>query len=160
MELIAKDTDDLADGSGKAHMTWLAKDIVLTAAMNSEFVDYTDSSLYTTILPDLKSGIDSTIQGYMKPVTKTRRDNSGTTQSSNETFWIPSYRETFGSTSKESSGCIYNFRFPSNAARVTSRSWWLRTYNSGTTYGVVRYDGAHLGYVVTNAWGVFPGFCI
>ncbi len=121
MELIAKDTDDLADETGKAHMTWLAKDIIFNAKMKNSgntTCGYTSSDMYTT-LANLKSQIDSTIQGYIKPVTKTWKDyGAGETRSSTETFWIPSAREISGGTTYEDSGCDYTSKFSSASNRI------------------------------------------
>lgn len=167
MQLIAKDTDELSDGTGNAHTTWIARDIMLTARMNSSEVvtdGYAGSAMYKTTLPNLKDGIDETIQGYMKSVKKTWRDDTGSTKTSDETFWIPSYREIFGGTPYENAGCVYGF-FNSTASKIKKRggsadSWWLRSVGGRTYFEYVYTNGYANNQAANKSSGVVPGFCI
>ena len=170
MELVAKDADDLADESGKAHMTWISKDILFNSTMNNSNMtngDYSGSLIYTTIA-NLKSSIDETIQGYMKPVTKTWSDystGSKVVNSSTETFWIPSHREIFNSSSYEDSGATYSSKFTSSSDRKKNRNgsasgWWLRSAASTTSFKNVGTNGNDDNTYFSFSSGVVPGFCI
>lgn len=170
MELVAKDADDLADESGKAHMTWISKDILFNSKMNNSNTTnggYPGSLMYTTIA-NLKSSIDSTIQGYMKPVTKTWSDystGSKVVNSSTETFWIPSHREIFNSSSYEDSGAAYSSKFTSSSNKKKNLNgsasyWWLRSADSTTAFGCVGNGGGDSVNGASFSFGVVPGFCI
>ena len=170
MELIAQDTDDLADESGKAHMTWLSRDIAVTGKMTSSGETgsgYTSSLGYTTVA-NIKSNIDPVIQGYMKSVTKTWSQHStGSTQSSAETFWIPSAREVGGGSSYEDSGCSYS-KFSTQASRkkyntgtTEANAWWLRSAASSAIYAYITNMGQMYSTGVAGTdRGIVPGFCI
>lgn len=169
MQLVAKDADELSDNTGNAHTTWIARDIMLTAQMNSSNVTtdgYAGSNMYKTTLPNLKAGIDETIQGYMKSVKKTWKDvTSSSTKTSDETFWIPSNREIFGGTSYENAGCVYTGFFTDAASRIKKRSgsangWWLRSAYSTAHFGFVYSTGSEGSGNASNSSGVVPGFCI
>ena len=169
MQLVAKDTDELSDSTGNAHTTWIARDIMLTAKMNSSNVTtngYAGSAMYNTTLPNLKDGIDETIQGYMKSVKKTWKDvTSSSTKTSDETFWIPSSREIFGGTSYENAGCVYTGFFNNATARIKKRNgsanlWWLRSANGTTYFRNVSVSGGGSDGRASDSRGVVPGFCI
>lgn len=169
MQLVAKDTDELSDNTGNAHTTWIARDIMLVARMNSSNVTtdgYAGSAMYETTLPNLKAGIDETIQGYMKSVKKTWKDEtSSSTKTSDETFWIPSNREIFGGTSSENAGCVYTEFFADAASRIkkmngSAGNWWLRSASSTTAFGCVNSNGNDYSYGASYSRGVVPGFCI
>lgn len=169
MQLVAKDTDELSDNTGNAHTTWIARDIMLTAQMNSSNVTtdgYAGSNMYKTTLPNLKVGIDETIQGYMKSVKKTWKDvTSSSTKTSDETFWIPSSREIFGGTSYENAGCVYTRFFNNATARIKKRngsatSWWLRSAHSTARFRYVYSGGTENNFSASSSNGVVPGFCI
>lgn len=169
MQLVAKDTDELSDNTGNAHTTWIARDIMFKAKMNSSNVatdGYAGSNMYKTTLPNLKAGIDETIQGYMKSVKKTWKDvTSSSTKTSDETFWIPSYREMFGGSSNENAGCVYTGFFTNAASKIKKMNgsasyWWLRSANSTTSFRFVGSNGGDGDNSASISNGVVPGFCI
>ena len=170
MELVAKDADDLADESGKAHMTWISKNVLFNSKMNNSDTSkggYSGSLMYTTIA-NLKNSIDSTIQGYMKLVTKTWSDystGSKVVNSSAETFWIPSYREIFNSSDYENRGVAYSDKFTSYSNRKkylngSVVNWWLRSANNTGNFNLVDNGGGGGGSISSRLYGVVPGFCI
>ena len=166
MQLVAKDTDELSNKEN-AHTTWVAQNLISNVPMNDSNTTnggYVGSALHNTTLPNLKAGIDSTIQGYMKPVTKTWSDystGSKVVNSSTETFWIPSHREIFGEDSYENVGCIYTVFFADATSRSRKSTWWLRS--AGSTTAFVRMNATQGNSIVGNASipnYVVPGFCI
>lgn len=102
-ELVAFDTDELADGSGKAHMTWVARNLLNSEhAMNENNScngGWPDSDmrywLHDSILPKFPEALRTSI----KEVTKYSMldDHSygseGETIISTDKIWIPSLKE-------------------------------------------------------------------
>ncbi len=73
LEIVAFDKDDLADGSGKAHITWIAKHIVFRAEMNTS---NTNSGGWANckLRSDLRAMLDSSsadLKSAVKEVNKT-----------------------------------------------------------------------------------------
>lgn len=179
MQLVAFDADDKADGSGKAPMTWVMKDLLKTNhRMNPSKVDGQEgtgtlggydktemkSYLTETILPLFPADIRNNIV----PVTKHQKayDASGTAfqESTTETLWIPGNKEIFNSTSYDADGSSYSDVFKDQTSRIKKRngsalSWWLRSANNTTDFrrvGSSGYDGSGSAYI---SIGVCPGFC-
>ena len=73
MVLIAKDTDDLADGSGKAKTTWLSRGLIGRNKMNTSSTNsngWAQSEMRTWLRETILPTLDSTIQSNIKEVTK------------------------------------------------------------------------------------------
>ena len=179
MQLVAFDTDDKADGSGKAPMTWIMKDLLPTThRMNPAKVDGTEgtgtlggydktemkSYLTETILPLFPADVRNNIV----PVTKHQKafDASGTTfqESTTETLWIPGHKEIFNSTSYDTDGYAYSDVFKDATSRIKKRngsaiSWWLRSASGATSFRRVYYSGSDDYGSAYNTGGVCPGFC-
>lgn len=171
MEIIAFDADDLADGSGKAKITWLSKGLFASHNMNASRTNtngWTATAMRSWLRDDIFPTLDSTLRsGGIKEVTKTYYDyTTSTTKSTSDTVWIPSAREMFGGDSYESSGCDYTEYFDSSAKRIkynTSGSaslWWLRSaysyYSSG--FRIVNSDGSVGTTDAYDSIGVALGF--
>lgn len=170
MQIVAMEADDLADGSGKAKITWLSKGLFTTHKMNNTGTNangWAQSVMRTWLRETILPTLDSTIQSNIKEVTKTYYDKTTTsTLSITDTVWIPSAREIYGGASYESAGCDYTSLFNSNSARIkynTSGSanlWWLRSASSGngTSFRIVGNDGGVYGNSASNTNGVALGF--
>ena len=181
MQLVAMDTDDLADNTGKARMTWIAKSIIENHAMNStqKTADGTTSwtaggwgncemrtYLRETILPLMPE----VLQNNIKEVTKTYRVKSPTDETASiaDTVWIPSYKEVgFTNASYiENDGVVYSGVFNSNANRIkyqangSANSWWLRSAYSANRFSMVDGSGSENSNYAYNASGLVLGFCI
>ena len=176
LQLAAIDGDDLADNSGKAHMTWLLKDCYRTTHnMNSSAVT-TDgwagtamrSWLRDTVMPTLPDVITEN----MKEVSKTYYDYGTTsTLTATDKIWIPSYREVMMGTDKENSGVQYSGLFGTSTStgnrdsRVkyyngSAYNWWLRSAYSSSYFYYVYNFGSNNNYYANYASGVVFGFCI
>jgi len=173
MELVAKNTDQLSDDSGTAHMTWMTKDIPFKRQMNSGSTNangWTATAMRTylvdTYMPKLTD-----VASAMKEVKKTWYNyTTKDTQTSNDKIWIPSTYEMFtesGSTSVvEDSGVKYT-KFNSNNNRIKKYNgsndyYWLRsagTSGSGYFYSVSG-DGYRSYCYAGVSCGVAFGFCI
>ena len=175
MELVAFDADELADGSGKAHMTWIAKDLLNT----EHFMNEEDTNeggwpasdmrawLRDSILPLFPETVRSNIR-EVKKYSYSYSDNG--TISSSDTIWIPSRREMFGADNAfEDEGPEYLTAFPDDASRqkqhigVSEPSrWWLRSASLGSAgdFNLVTYDGFDwIGNGALIVYGVVVGFC-
>lgn len=179
MQLVAFDTDDKADGSGKAPMTWIMKDLLKTThRMNPAKVDGQEgtgslggydktemkSYLTETILPLFPADVRNNIV----PVTKHQKayDASGTAfqESTTETLWIPGDKEIFNRTTYDTDGYAYSDVFNDSTSRKKKRNgsfgfWWLRSAYSSTSFWSVNSDGSNISYYARNTYGVCPGFC-
>ena len=175
MELVAFDADELADGSGKAHMTWIAKDLLNTEHFMNE--EYTNEGgwpasdmrawLRDSILPLFPETVRSNIR-EVKKYSYSYSDNG--TISSSDTIWIPSGREMFGADNAyEDEGPEYLTAFPDHASRqkqhigVSEPSrWWLRSASNYSDYFFSNvYSDGSLWYDNRANYddGVVVGFC-
>ena len=173
MELVAFDADELADGSGKAHMTWIAKNLLNTIhVMNVGGneggwpASYMCVWLQDSILPLFPDTVRSNIK-EVKKYSYSYSDKG--TISSSDKIWIPSLREVFGEdNSYEDSGPEYLTAFSDAASRIKRRAgepywWWLR---SATNF---YDDDIDFVYIDGSDWynifasyvnGVAVGFCL
>ena len=175
MELVAFDADELADGSGKAHMTWIAKNLLNTEHVMNE--EYTNEGgwpasdmrawLQKSILPLFPKAVRSNIS-EVKKYSYSYSDQG--TISSVDTIWIPSRRELLGANNAlEDKGTEYLTAFPDHASRqkqhigVSEPSrWWLRSasINCDNFFYYVNSDGSIWDdHYAHDVHGVAVGFC-
>ena len=175
MELVAFDADELADGSGKAHMTWIAKDLLNTEHfMNEEYTNeggWPASDMRAWLRDSILPLFPETVRSNIREVKKYSNSYSDKgTISSSDTIWIPSRREMFGADNAyEDEGPEYLTAFPDDASRqkqnigVSEPSrWWLRSasYFTDTTFYSVYIGGSRwYNYSAFNVCGVVVGFC-
>lgn len=178
MELVAFDADELADGSGKAHMTWIAKDLLNTGhVMNEEatnFGGWPASDMRAWLHDSILPMIPDTVRSNIKEVKKYSYSYSDEgTISSSDKIWIPSHREVFGaSDSDEDSGPEYLTAFSDAASRKKRRAgerywywWWLRSASDNFDYeyyfiGVANVGSDWNGSSAYREYGVAVGFCL
>ena len=177
-QLAAIEGDDLADNSGKAHMTWLLKNCYQTDhrmnATNTTTGGYPATEMRTWLTDTVLPTLPDTITGAIKEVTKTSYDyGTSSTLTSTEKLWIPSYREVMMGTDKEDSGVQYTGLFGTTTSTSSRDSrikysvfgsaylWWLRSAYSSTYFYIVGIAGSSYYYdgaSISN--GVVFGFCI
>ena len=154
MEIVAINTDDKADNSGKAAITWISKQLLNTARrMHSSSNDYavwSTCELRGYLRGEFFSTLPIVVQNGIKEVTKYTSQRTGATDwathSSTETIWIPSSKEIDNTV--ENNGPYY-----SCAARTTpwrskdhdpssywTSYWWLRTASTGPAYSAGCYQ--------------------
>ena len=174
MELVAFDADELADGSGKAHMTWIAKDLLDTRhVMNKEGTNeggWPASDMRAWLQDSILPMIPDTVRSNIKEVKKYSYSYSDEeTISSSDKIWIPSRREVFGASDRyEDSGPEYLTAFPDKTSRIKRRAgepywWWLRSVSFGYDiyfYGVTDDGSDWKGINANGAYGVAVGFCL
>lgn len=181
MQIVALDTDLLADNSGKAPMTWISKQLLKTShRMNPSYSSGTEGTgslggwekteMRTWLKETIKPIIPETVRNAIKPVKKYTRiyNDSGSSVSNvltTDDVWIPSHQEVLGNYRAESKGVYYSIAFPDNISRIKSRIgssaawWWFRTATLPHCFACVNTDGSYSADSSSNVGGVALGFC-
>lgn len=181
MQIAGFDVDDLADGSGKAHISFISKELLKTERrMNPALVNNGDGTyqegtgsiggwekcemrthLKETIKPMIREDVQENIVAVTKTQTAYNASGSSFTQTTEDDVWIPEYNECFGSSS------MYNALFKDTNENRTKRRvgafsntmWYLRSaYNKTAFRGVTSY-GSGYDYNASQTLGVPLGFC-
>lgn len=188
MQIVGIDVDDLADGSGKAPLTFISKELLKTShrmnpARTPSSAPYDEgtgaiggwdkSEMKQYILGTVVPNLPEVIRNNVKTVKKYTRifNTAGTAVNdveTDETFWLASRREMLGTVGNaETKGPIYSEVFPDNASRIkekvgatSSVSWWLRSAGNTGKFYYVYTDGSGSSNSVTNSYGVSLGFCL
>ena len=174
MQVAAFDTDDLADGSGKAAITWVAKELMVTRRrMTPSYVSGTEgtgavggwgkSEIRAYLANEIKPILPASLQSQIAPVTKSQQafDTSETkfTQTTTDELWLLGYDEVWNLTTL----------FPDQASRAkfitgttTTETWWLRDAYDRSNYRYVNPFGSltPTSYATsTYKYGVCLCFC-
>lgn len=187
MQIVGIDADDLADGSGKAPLTFISKELLNTDhRMNPRktpsSAPYNEGTgtiggwekceMRTYLKETIKPLIPQNVRSGIKEVTKHSNifDTSGSKVLNSVTtddVWIPSNQEIFGGTSYETLGHVYNGVFTDAESRKkykvgasSARGWWLRSANDESYFRTVSYTGDNTIYDARNASGIPLGFCL
>lgn len=168
-EIVAFDTDDLADNSGKAKITWLQKD---TLSEKMQWIGYTPSgaygyaeSLVRATAASKKSLFPTEVKNAMLAVHKIQsRYISGSWQTKNgettdEELWIPSDYEMCFTTSYENQGATYAARFTDNESRSGRGYFWLRSVTGDKKARVASDSGGVSSESVRGDRAILLGFC-
>ena len=181
MKLVAMDEDELADGSGKAPMTWVADKCLRTKhKMNYKRtnkggweVSIMRSWLRRAILPLMPTEVRNNICEVIK-YSYSYEERKGV--ASKDTIWIPSVREVFPAgyddwtdKRREQEGVSYTGVIKDDESRMRSRDgesgaswWWLRSASSDFSnhFTAVSSDGDDsYGIYANREGGVVVGFC-
>lgn len=181
MTIVGIDTDDLADNSGKAPITWISKQLLKTDnRMNPPYQSGTEGTgslggweaceMRNYLINTIKPLLPSEVRNALKTVKKYSRiyNTSETAVNnvvSNDDIWIPSMRE-MNFTGYETSGVTYSTAFHDNASRIkhnvggSAAWWWLRSASYTNSFRVVDGDGSSYGYGAYYSYGVAVGFVI
>jgi hypothetical protein len=181
VEIAAYNHDNLADGSGKATLTFFCKDLPnLTRAMNTETTNeggWEASEMRAFVNGELFDGMPEELKNIIKPVYKISDGgvNNKTLVTTTDNLWLASYDEvglTRGSSNLSGQGTIYSSIFTSNnnsrikyvLDSVDKGRWWLRSscYSSAEDrrFWRIQLTGSSYG---DGAYGLFYvafGFCI
>lgn len=180
MEIVAFDADDKADGSGKAKITWISKDLLNTThgmnpANSSGAIGtggnggWENCEMRTYLKETIKPLIPETVRNAIVSVTKVQSTVTDGTmvkdgQTTTEDVWIPSTHEVGSSNNYESTGAVYTTKFNGASARIKKRngsasSWWTRSAYSTTYWRRVSMNGGDDYYDSYRTIGVALGFC-
>lgn len=155
-EIVAFDTDDLADGSGKAKITWMSKNIVQKVTTPK---DTTNGYLQNTILPLMPTNVRSAIASVTKL--------NGSSGSTENLLWAPNYYEICAASinADTKSGAQYSGRFSQAEDRIkklagAATKWYTRS-NSNNYYYYVMENGSGDSSRFSNnqPYGLVFGFC-
>lgn len=172
MELVGMDVDELADDSGYAHMTWIAKEL-----LNSGYRMHFDYNTYEgwpesdlrdwlreSILPHVPAEVRNGIKTVKKYTNVYGEENAVT----EDKIWIPAESEVFPKDYiDDSKGTYYSDAFPDDTSRIRCRPgtsdaswWWLRTDDYWIFVLGVSSEGGFGGDFCTTKGGIVIGFCI
>ena len=174
VEIVGFNHDDLADGSGKAGITFGMVDSLSTYyPMNASNTNVNGwggsvrrSELQTTVFAQL----DADLQKVIKTVNKSTSagNKSSTINIYADTLFLFSETELFGTTSYSvgSEGKQYA-KFTTNASRIkkvngTARSWWERSprLSTSTEFCYVSATGTAGTNSASGNAGIAFGFCV
>lgn len=181
MQIAAFDTDDLADGCGKAPITWISKELLKTSRRfnpklvtnedgtyqegtgtiggweKSELRSYMNETVKTMIADNVRNRIVSVMKTH--PFFNTTGNNG--TQITNDSVWVPSYDEIYGDSSD-----MYQNAFKSvisSKKTVTGgtsyKSWWTRTAISNGYIRNISYKGGYENTGVNLNYFIALCFC-
>lgn len=142
--IVAFDTDDKADGSGKAGITWISKDLLPTGVRwnNTATTEggWEASNIRSYLKNTVKPLIPATVRNNIVEVSKisSTYENGAKVingQTTVDDVWIPSSYEVNFGTSYESVGAKYGNVFTDATSRIKKHNniksaWWLRTVSS------------------------------
>ena len=183
MQIAAIDGDVMSDGSGNAHITWIAKELLATKhCMNSSGNNangWAASEMRVYLQNDIWTLIPTNVQNAIVAVDKSYYDYTTlSTLICSDKIWIPSVREMGFKGSQygtyfycEDSGIVYSELFTDDNSRIktldgTANRWSLRTaYAKGKANFYVVDFGSSAGklngaYYSKDVSGVALCFCM
>lgn len=171
MQIVGIDVDDLADGSGKAPLTFISKELLATKHnmnySNTTTGGWESTAMRTYLKNTIKPLIPAAVVAGIKEVTKYSKsvDPANNNATTTDDVWIPSAREIFGGTSYESSGPVYTDLFDRASARIknlngSAGGWWLRSASDTAYFRYVDSSGNDKRNGANSARGVALGFCL
>lgn len=178
MQIAAFDADTLADGSGTAAISWVAKELLKTGCrMNPSQVNNGDGTyqegtgaiggwekceMRSYIQNTVKPLVPANVMSMISPVNKSHVAYDTTASSFNQTtaedLWVPSANEIKNSTS------VYGRLFPDKTSLIkrvgtTARLWATRDASGGSNFKGVLTSGAIGANLPTSIHFVCLGFC-
>lgn len=173
IDIIGKNHDDYADGSGKAPLTFQMHDCYdETKQMNSSNTNsggWQNSAMRSTHLPAILALMPAEVQAAIKEVRKktSAGNQSSSIQTTNDKLFLLSEIEIFGNTtfSFAGEGTQYAY-YQSGNSKVKNRSgsandWWGRSpcSSNSTYFCAVMGLGDAIASSASASKGVAFGFC-
>lgn len=173
IDIIGKDHDDLADGTGKAPLTFQLHDCYATTyrmnATNTNVGGWRDCEMRTRTMPILKAEMPAEVQAGIRPVNKltSAGGQSSSIVTTSDELFLPSEVEVFGSITNSFSGegTQYEYYQAGNSKvknwKGSAGNWWERSPLSGTSapFCFVSGGGTAAAVNASNSFGVAFGFC-
>ena len=181
IEIISRNHDDLADGSGKAALTFFCKDLPnLLKAMNESSSDksgWETSAMRNFVNGELLAASPDHLKAIVKPVLKISdggADNK-TLVTTTDSYWLASYDEVGFNTNNYNlfgQGELYSSVFSTNKEtrkkyivdNTETGGWWLRssyyTTSGNAMFWRVQKSGASYGDIPSGLFYVAFGFCV
>lgn len=173
IDIIGKNHDDLADGTGKAPLTFQLHDCYTTTyQMNSSNTNsggWTNCAMRSTHLPAILALMPAEIQAGIREVQKksSAGNKSSSIQTTNDKLFLLSEIEIFGSTtySFAGEGTQYDYYKAGNSKvkklNGSAYAWWERSPDSSfsTSFCSVYSSGSADAVNASNLRGVPFAFC-
>ena len=181
VEIIGHNHDNLADGSGKAPLTFFCVDLPqILHRMNAESSNeggYEVSEMREFINSELFAALPSELQSIIKQVYKISDGGSTnkTLITTTDSCWLASYDEvglTSGSNNLAGQGELYSSIFSGDKSSrkkyiiddTASGGWWLRSSyystNSNSMFWRITNSGGSYSDIAFNSFYIAFGFCI
>ena len=171
VDIIGKDHDDYADGSGKAPLTFQLHHLCDVLSMNSVDTNsggWANCNMRKAQLPAILRLLPAEVQAGIRAVTKVTSTGGtgGTLGTTSDELFLLSETEIFNTTkvSKFAEGTQYEYYANGASTRksdgIIEQSWWTRTPDSASSskFGYVINDHVAASYA-SYAQGVSFGFC-
>lgn len=187
MEIVAFDADELADGSGKAAISWVSKELLKSAHVMNDSAAVRNSDgtykigtgtiggweatkmrtyLNDTILTMIPSEVRSMIKTVAKMnVRYTAAGNQENDHITNDILWIPSRAEIKGGTSSKNELAFPNYTLAEHPKKTvgtsTESQWWLRNASMLDSFHAVNVGSGSVVTVVAydSSAKIALGFC-
>lgn len=180
LQILGFNHDDLADGSGKAGITFGMKNLLATRYHmkfnGTNTGGWNSSNMRTSTMVTLLSELPNDLRSVIKPVSKkaTNGDKSTAVTVSTDSLFLFANVELNGTTGNGyvNEGTQYEYWTTrnTNADRIKKLSngngaidnWWLRSPDVGYAryFGTVLEDGVIDSRIAGNKQGVCFGFCV
>ena len=181
VEVIAHEHDNLADGSGKASLTFFCVDLPqILHRMNEDSTNiggYKTSEMRQFVNEELVAALPSELKTIIKPVYKISDGgaNDKSLVTTTDSCWLASYDEVglvSGGSNLPGQGELYASIFSSNKDTrkkyitddTMTGGWWLRSSyysnNSDSMFWRVTNSGGSYSDIAFNSFYVAFGFCI
>lgn len=164
--------DDLANGSGKAKITFVFKAIIGEHRMNANrntIANWSTTEMRSYLATDILPLMTSDLQAALKEVKKYSfaYTNSSTmdadVESSDKLFLLSNTEVGFTSGNLETKAVKYDIF--DNVTRVMTKNgvaawWWLRSAGGSNYFNYVKSNGTQASQYANQEGGVVLGFCI
>ena len=166
MQIAAFDADDLADGSGKAPITWIAKELLATKHVfhSSKTLEegWIASDIRSYLKDTIKPMIPSLVRNAIVEVTKDYR-GLGIDGYTADYVWLPSYYNELVN-GRETAKYLNLFPDAETLKKcivgtTTPVDWWTRGFNTEQSYRIVTDDGDFSNPRPNRENGVCLCFC-
>ena len=173
IDIIGKNHDDLADGTGKAPLTFQLHDCYATTyrmnATNTNVGGWRDCQMRTQTMPALKALMPAEVQAGISPVNKltSAGNQSSSIVTTSDELFLPSEAEVFGSITNSFAGEGKQYAYyQAGNSKVKNLSgslynWWERSPFSGgsTRFCRVSSGGSAGAFNASASYGVPFCFC-
>ena len=173
IDIIGKNHDDYADGSGKAPLTFQMHDCYTTTypmnAAHTNVGGWQSCQIRTQTMPALKSLLPAEVQAGIRAVNKltSAGNKSGSIVTTSDDLFLLSEIEIFGSTTNSFAGEGTQYAYyQAGNSKVKNRNgsadyWWDRSPYSrySTHFCVVSRSGDVTAGSAGDSYGVAFGFC-
>ena len=175
IDIIGKNHDDYADGSGKAPLTFQFHDLVsdsgavqMNYSSNSNVGGWRDCLARTTHLPSILTKMPVEVQDGIRKVSKLTAAGNGssTIDTTEDDLFLLAEIEVFNSTSysKTGEGNQYAYYAEGNSPikyvnKTTKQIWWLRSPYNSSGFATGHSSGKASGGNSTTSYYLAPAFC-